>query len=183
MIDGVSVYRAARPAHWHLVTFGLSELYAKESDEPAVSGWGFELTMRVPRQRGDQAPLWALGLLQGIAKQTHVQARRRAVGDRIDVEGPIIGQTTALTALLMAEDPHLGTIDTPHGRLQFLQMVGITADELAFARQAGSDRLLEWLGQRDPLLLTDLERASVLSGRRPNGQAHAMTRPLESSTV
>jgi hypothetical protein len=101
VIDGVSVYRAARPAHWHLVTFGLSELYAKESDEPAVSGWGFELTMRVPRQRGDQAPLWALGLLQGIAKQTHVQARR----------------------------------------------------------------------------------PSVLSGRRPNGQAHAMTRPLESSTV
>ncbi|MDQ6946232.1 MAG: suppressor of fused domain protein, partial [Actinomycetota bacterium] len=33
--------------HWHLATYGLSEIDAKESPDPDVSGWGFELTVRV----------------------------------------------------------------------------------------------------------------------------------------
>jgi hypothetical protein len=37
-LDGVSAYRADGPAHWHFVTFGLSELYAKKSSDATVSG-------------------------------------------------------------------------------------------------------------------------------------------------
>jgi len=33
--------------HWHIVGYGMSELYAKETDDPEESGWGFELTFRV----------------------------------------------------------------------------------------------------------------------------------------
>ena len=49
MIYGISIYRAEDPPHWHFVTYGFSELYSKESDDPAVSGWGFELTFRLVR--------------------------------------------------------------------------------------------------------------------------------------
>lgn len=44
-IWGVSAYRL--PSHWFVVTYGLSELYTKVSDDPSTSGWGEELTMRV----------------------------------------------------------------------------------------------------------------------------------------
>ena len=49
-IDGVSVYEhAGPPAHWHYVSYGLSELYRKESDDLELSGWGIELTFRLVR--------------------------------------------------------------------------------------------------------------------------------------
>jgi suppressor of fused len=148
-IDGFSAYRATNPDHWHVVTFGMSELYTKDTDDPDLSGWGFELTIRTP-WRDDQAPMWTVGLLQRLANRTRSHARRAlAVGDRINNERPIAGQSTALTALIFTEDPNLGTIDTPHGRVQFLQVVGITHDELLFAKQEGSDQLLELLRRRE----------------------------------
>ena len=50
VIDGFSAYAATEPVpHWHWVTYGLTELYAKESDDPEWSGYGFELTMHVPQ--------------------------------------------------------------------------------------------------------------------------------------
>src|SRR5688572_24481090 len=61
-VYGTSAYRV--PGSWFFVTFGLTELYEKESDDLAVSGWGFELTMRTPRPDGvQQPPQWPLTLL------------------------------------------------------------------------------------------------------------------------
>src|ERR1700679_2089959 len=49
-LDGVSVYKRERPSpHWHFVSYGLTELYVKESDDTEVSGFGFELTFRLAR--------------------------------------------------------------------------------------------------------------------------------------
>ncbi|WP_256843440.1 suppressor of fused domain protein, partial [Pseudomonas aeruginosa] len=43
-LDGISVYWADAPVpHWHYITYGFSELYAKESSDAAASGYGFEL--------------------------------------------------------------------------------------------------------------------------------------------
>jgi hypothetical protein len=41
-LDGISVYWADAPVpHWHYITYGFSELYAKESSDAAASGYGF----------------------------------------------------------------------------------------------------------------------------------------------
>ena len=46
---GVRVYCAESPQpHWHFVTFGLTDLGDKDSPDPDHSGYGFELTCRVP---------------------------------------------------------------------------------------------------------------------------------------
>src|SRR5688572_16116794 len=50
-------------AHWHLVTYGLTELFRKASDHPNQSGWGHELTMRIPRV-GNVPPGWPIELLR-----------------------------------------------------------------------------------------------------------------------
>src|SRR5207247_650469 len=75
-LDGVSVYKNLDPPHWHYITFGLSELYEKESDIPDVSGFGFELTFRLAcKPEADSPPIWAVKFLQSLAK--YVVNRRR----------------------------------------------------------------------------------------------------------
>ena len=46
-LDGVDVYDAGDS--WHLVSYGLSELYEKLSEDPNYSGYGFEFTMRLKK--------------------------------------------------------------------------------------------------------------------------------------
>lgn len=48
-LQGISAYRSdfGGKAHWHFVTYGYSELYAKESEDKDVSGFGYEMTIRV----------------------------------------------------------------------------------------------------------------------------------------
>jgi suppressor of fused-like protein len=163
-LDGVSVYRAGSgaQAHWHYVTYGFSELYAKESDDVAVSGYGFELTMRL-HGAGAEGPTWPIHLLQNLARYVFDSGRVLAAGDHMDANGPIAAEEkTALTALLFAADPALRPIATLHGALTFVQLVGITADELDAARAWNTDGVLGLLRARSPHLVTDLARPSVL---------------------
>ncbi|GAA3863289.1 suppressor of fused domain protein [Tessaracoccus defluvii] len=54
-LQGISVYRRTDPVpHWHFVTYGFTELFGKETDDPETSGFGFELTMRLaaPEESG-----------------------------------------------------------------------------------------------------------------------------------
>ena len=68
--------RLARTAALRFVrrSHALSELYAKESDDPEVSGYGFELTFRLAMEPGEVAdanaepPTWALNFLQNLAR-------------------------------------------------------------------------------------------------------------------
>ena len=46
-LDGVEIWKSETGVpHWHYVTYGYSELYEKECEDPAVSGYGFEMTFR-----------------------------------------------------------------------------------------------------------------------------------------
>jgi hypothetical protein len=49
LFAGVRAYLVKWPSlHWHYVSFGFSDLGEKNSPDPQRSGWGFELTCRVP---------------------------------------------------------------------------------------------------------------------------------------
>src|SRR5438445_1823446 len=69
-IHGISAYKNSRPRpHWHFITYGFSELWAKESTDPDVSGFGFELTFRVTcKAREAKPPNWALNFLQNLGR-------------------------------------------------------------------------------------------------------------------
>lgn len=165
-LDGISAYRRDDPVpHWHFVTYGFSELYAKESEDAAHSGWGFELTFRLRRDpEDDQPPNWAVNLLQNLARYVFSSGRVFSAGDYLDLNGPIaLGQDTAIRALMFIPDPELPTIDTPHGKLQFLQVVGITLDEHLAAKRWNTSSLADAMQAVLPLLVTDLRRASLLS--------------------
>lgn len=156
-VYGLSAYRTDEE-HWLLVTFGLTELFSKQSEDPQWSGWGFELTMRIPA--GDtKPPPWSLNLLQQLGKYVYSSGRPLEVGHRMQPGGPITGRPdTSLTAIAFTEDPQLGTIDTPHGKVQFLQVVGITDDELARMKRSSTTEVLSELATSSPLLVTDVTR-------------------------
>ena len=46
-LDGISIYDGGE--YYHFVTFGLSELYEKESKNKEYSGYGFELTVKLKK--------------------------------------------------------------------------------------------------------------------------------------
>jgi hypothetical protein len=54
--DGVSAYDAGD--YWHFVAYGLTELYGKGNEDPNLSGFGFELTFKLPKVSAEPA-LWA----------------------------------------------------------------------------------------------------------------------------
>ncbi|WP_125775814.1 suppressor of fused domain protein [Antribacter gilvus] len=163
-LDGVSAYAREMPVpHWHYVTYGFSEL----SENAEESGWGFELTFRLTRSADEtEAPVWPANLLQNLARYVFGSGNGFGQGHYIDANGPIAADRpdSQVRALAFTEDPELRTIATPHGRVVFLQVVGLTSEEHATAATAGdAAAILDLLATRYPLLITDIDRSSLLA--------------------
>jgi hypothetical protein len=77
---GISAYR--RTDHWFFVTYGLSELFQKVWEDPQVSGWGEELTMRLALDGDDGPPEWGAKLLARLGTLVFQRASRYAPGGR-----------------------------------------------------------------------------------------------------
>ncbi|MCZ8519751.1 MULTISPECIES: suppressor of fused domain protein [Paenibacillus] len=178
-LDGISAYKAEQPLpHWHFVTYGFTELYDKESDDAEHSGYGFELTMRLKREETEEEPPgWALNLLQNMGRYVFRSGNVFRSGDYLDANGPIcLGADTKLTALAFIEDPELPAMDTPNGQVQFLQMVGITGDELEAMQIWNTLGVLKACEEHMPLYITDLARDSFM---QTPAIAEAVQRGLE----
>lgn len=159
-LAAVTTHRLENPPHWHVVTYGLSEMEYKETDDPQVSGWGFELSLRVA---GDEEPMWAVDLLNSLAGYVWTSAHPFAPGHHVDLGGAMrLGAETRITAAAAVTDPVLGSMVGPFGALEFVQLVGLTADELEACRSWSTEGMIELLRRRDPLLVTDLARRSIL---------------------
>lgn len=164
-LNGISAYVLDTPMpHWHMVTYGFSELYDKESDYLEESGYGFELTLRLAKPEDEEEPpAWALNLLQNMGRYVFNSGNIFRSGDYLDANGPIcLGADTQLTALAFVEDPELPAMDTPNGRVEFLQMIGITREELEAMQTWNTLGVLQACAEHMPLYITDLNRDSFL---------------------
>ncbi len=146
---GVSAY--PRPGHWFFVTYGLSELFTKISQDRSVSGWGEELTMRVRREHDGEAPWWPPRLLARLGELVFERATPFWPGGRLEL-GNDGGE--APPAVCWTSDPELGEIATPHGSLAFVATVGVGRDLLARLRAGGTERGLAEVRAVNPLLVT-----------------------------
>lgn len=171
-LASICVWRRADPVpHWHFVTHGFSDLVTKTHRDPAVSGFGFELTLRVACQPDDiDPPIWPLHLLQSLGRYVFNSGNGFRDGHRVSTNGPItLGLPTRLGAVGFTADPELPPITTVHGSVAFLQIVGLTEDEERAATAWDTRKLLDELAPHLPLFITDLKRNSVLI--RPDVQA------------
>lgn len=165
-LDGVSAYPRLDPVpHWHYIGYGMSDPYEKQSDDPEVSGWGFEFTFRLARDPAEtEPPVWAAQVLQNLARSVYEWGRAFVPGHTLDTNGPVAfdREDSVIRAVAFTADPELGEISTPHGRVRFLQVVGLTGEEYAAAQEWDITPLLAVLAPRLPLFVTDIDRGSLL---------------------
>ncbi|WP_108803879.1 suppressor of fused domain protein [Aquimarina sp. Aq107] len=165
-LDGVSIYESKNQNnHYHFVSYGMSNLYYDlDNCEEEFSGWGFEFTFRlIPFKEDNEDPKWVISLMQNLAKYVFNSKKWFEEYHFIPANGPIrLNTETNITAIAFVEDPKMGTIKTPNGNVQFLQMVGITTEEYEQLKQnpkTGETKIvLDRLKKENPLLITDLKR-------------------------
>ncbi|MGM9542425.1 MAG: suppressor of fused domain protein [Candidatus Limivicinus sp.] len=141
----------------HFVTLGLSELFEKKSNDSDVSGLGLELTLRL--KKGDH--WWE------EAEKTAALLRDLML-DALDsgkaprcyryIESPASSPMTP--GFLLVPDTKARELDTPNGRVSFIELVGITASELSALKnlEISGPELYRRLGSD----LTDYSRKSVI---------------------
>ncbi len=164
-IDGISAYqsRASDVAHFHFCSYGFSSLYY---DEEAVgkdfSRFGFELTFRLAHKgEGRDDLVWVCSLIQNIGRYVFESGKWFEEHHWMPANGPIkLDSGTDMVGLIFVRDPELPAIDTPHGRVEFLQMVGVTGAELddIMSKRRTCQEVAASLREANPLLITDLDR-------------------------
>lgn len=161
-LDGISVYDGGD--FWHFVSYGLTELYGKESADKEISGYGYELTLKLKKAwyEDEEAELRNIcGILQMIARLTFTKGEIFLPGEFIytgQKEGIDVRQKSKLTGFITAADPSLHAVDTPNGRVEFLELIGMTDAELKTLSTAQSVmEIYEKLGSD----ITDYGRESL----------------------
>ena len=164
-LDGISVYDAGE--FWHFVSYGLSELYTKESEDPEYSGYGIELTFKLKKSTNDEEEIKnGCGLLQYVARYIFQTGKVVLPEEYIytkQTEGIDAQQNSNLTGFLTATDDLANTIDTPHGKVEFVTLIGATDAELRSVYESETSKLeviklLEELGNQ----VTDYDRQSLV---------------------
>ena len=166
-IDGTSIYDSDKQTpHRHMISYGMSQLYYDlEQAGGEFSKWGFEFTFRIKpfSEDGGEDPLWAIQVMNNLARYVYESKRWFEPYHFIPAKGPIRLETaTDITGLAFVPDPEMGVIQTPHGEVSFLQMVGLTTKEvdrlLAKPHTTEVEKLIEEMKVYNPLLITDLDR-------------------------
>ncbi len=133
-LDGISIYDGGD--YWHFVTYGLSELYEKESENKEWSGYGMEFTFKLKKDKYENEEMeikCICGLLQQIARITFNN------GEIFNpYEYLYTGQTTGIdskqisniTGFITIPDTKFQTLNTENGRVDFVEFIGATDAEL-----------------------------------------------------
>ncbi|MFR0676532.1 suppressor of fused domain protein [Dysgonomonas mossii] len=168
-LDGVSIYDSQKDMfHRHLVSYGMSELYYNEEAAGGeFSKWGFEFTFRLkPFAEDGDDPTWVVNLMNNLARYVIKSGKWFEEYHVIPANDPIRLDSTAeinIVGVAFVSDPELGKIQTPHGEVSFLQMVGLTANEMNRITSASSvydevKKVLDEMKTTNPLMITDLLR-------------------------
>lgn len=160
-LDGYSIYQSQN-GYKHLLTYGMTELY---TEEEAFGGewsrWGYEMTIKL-KENSNEDCMWAINMLSNLARYTYTRKKffepmQFVAGDGTSLH---IGVESAITAILIVNDTESKGIDTIHGRVDFMQLVGITQRELEALKKdsAKAEMLVENMKKDNPYLITDMKR-------------------------
>ncbi len=119
----------------HIVTYGMTELYADEKAfGGAFSRWGYEMTFKMR---------W-LEPFECIHGGTSLHE----------------GTDSKITSVITVADTAARSLDTVNGRVDFIQLVGITEEEYQAIQQdiGNIHKLIDLMKQDNPELVTDMDR-------------------------
>lgn len=160
-IDGYSIYQSPN-GYKHMVTYGMTDLYVNDQAFGGKwSGWGYEMTIKLAEENVEDC-LWAVSMLSNLARYTYTQKKPFEPFQYVAGNGSSlhIGVDSAITALLVLDDPEVLGVDSLHGRVDFLQMVGITQRELEQLIEDPKkvEVLCGKMKKDNPYFITDMKR-------------------------
>lgn len=163
-LRGISIYDGGD--YWHFVTYGLTELYEKESKNKEVSGYGMEFTFKLKKDKYDneEAEIKCIcGILQSIARITFTNGEIFKPYEFI-----YTGQTTGIdangrsniTGFITIPDTNAKPLNTPNGKMEFVELIGVTDNELKtlLNKELKVQELYEKLNSD----ITDYNRKSII---------------------
>lgn len=133
-LRGISIYDGG--AYWHFVTYGLTELYEKESENKEISGYGMEFTFKLKKDNysDEEAEIRCIcGILQQIARITFTSGELFYPYEYLytgQIQGIDAEMKSNITGFLTIPDTDFHAIDTPNGKVEFVEFIGATNDEL-----------------------------------------------------
>jgi|SRR5215217_1359268 len=141
--------RAAPPSpdypYWTYVTSGLSNPFTvvpgEEFPDESPSGIGYEMVIHTPEEAK-----WPVFRLLDMMAYNLVTRSLFAINHRYPVEGTLDGGDSKLGGFVFVRDPSRPDhFALPSGKVELLTLVGVTKNEMAFARSNGMDKLMEKL--------------------------------------
>jgi hypothetical protein len=154
---------------WIYVTTGFSNPWSDDPSEYCednYSGFGTELVLETVSQSD-----WAIRVLRKILAYDILMAHGHygepdalGVGSRIPLGGSISGDDRSQVRFLIALSPehYAAGFSLPSGKVDLLHLVGITESERDFARDTGTEELVEKLRVCGVSQATKPERESVV---------------------
>ena len=138
-LDRVTIYDGGD--YYKYVTYGLTELYDKESEDQTKSGFGMEFTFKLKKDayKDEEGELKnVVGVLQTIARSTILHGEifkpyefvYTSQTEVMDTE-----QKSNISGFIIVPDKEIESLDTPYGRIDFLAFIGVTKEELLAIRK------------------------------------------------
>jgi hypothetical protein len=163
--EGIYVHDCGEEVpHWHYVTMGLSDpTKVPDANGTGRSGLGYELSFRLKKASDEtEAPEWPTQTLQELGWGILSTKMKLAAGHYLRRRKVITGGNpeTTLQGYYVVADPRLSRIACDSGSIEFLQVVGITDEELLQCESGEPDEMEAMLRAQSPLGITDLQRAT-----------------------
>jgi hypothetical protein len=163
-LEGISVYEAEE--YYHFVTYGLSELYEKVSENKEISGYGMEFTFKLKKGCYDNLELEIKSMckiFQNIARFTFLDNEifneneylYTGQSHGIDFKG-----NSKITGFITILDTTFNTLNTENGKVKFVEFIGVTHEELMAIRK--SEIKVKELYEKLGTDVTSYNRESVL---------------------
>ena len=133
-LQGISVYDGGD--YYHFVSYGLSDLYNKSNEDDKYSGYGMEFTLKLKKDKYDDLDKELkniAGIFQQLARTTFMKGELYKPFEYI-YTGQKVGidylQKSNINGFITILDEEVGSIKTPNGIVDFVELVGATNSEL-----------------------------------------------------
>lgn len=159
-LDGYSIYQG--DDYKHIVTYGMSELYAEESSLGGEhSKWGYEMTVKLKVKDTDKC-MWVIDMLSNLARYTFQSNKWFEPYQYIQGSGSSIeiGRESKISHLLVVPDTTIKEKMTIYGKLSFLQLLGLINYEFELIKQdkENIEKFLKEIKKDNPYMVLDMAR-------------------------
>ena len=152
--------------YWHFVTYGLSELYEKETENNDISGYGMEFTFKLKKDnyKNEEAEIKCIcGILQSIARITFTKGEVFHAYEYLykgQTQGIDTEMKSNITGFITISDNKLNPINTSNGKVDFVEFIGATDSELIALKNKELD--VKSLSEKIGSDITNYNRESVI---------------------